>query len=139
MRQSLARWRLASAHTIERARGFCECLCPTGWASEVESYAGYGLKYRGARGQPLTRGPEADETKTMTVAWPHHPCVPLSKRRQHHLARSTCAAAPNVNSFADALCSVFTQGQGLMALMQPIICCVRAQSAREFVTVTLPR
>ena len=93
--------------------------------------------------QPLTRGPEADETKTMTVTWPHHACVPLSKRRQHHLARSTCAAAPNVrssplgadtvcksgNSFADAL---FTQG--LMALMQPIICCVRAQSAREFVT-----
>ena len=93
--------------------------------------------------QPLTRGPEADETKTMTVAWPHHACVPLSKRRQHHLARSTCAAAANVrssplgantvckprNSFADAL---FTQG--LMALMQPIICCVRAQSAREFVT-----
>jgi len=35
------------------------------------------------------------------------------------------------NSSADAL---FTQG--LMALMQPIICCVRAQSesAREFVT-----
>ena len=28
--------------------------------------------------------------------------------------------------------SVFTQG--LMALMQPIICCVRAQSARDFVT-----
>ena len=93
--------------------------------------------------QPLTRGREADETKTMTVAWPHHARVPLSKRRQHHLARSTCAAAPNVrssplgadtvcksgNSFADAL---FTQG--LMALMQPIICCVRAQSAREFVT-----
>ena len=93
--------------------------------------------------QPLTRGPEADETKTMTVAWPHHACVPLSKRRQHHLARSTCAAAPNVrssplgadtvcksrNSFADAL---FTQG--LMALMPPTICCVRAQSAREFVT-----
>ena len=26
---------------------------------------GYGLKYRGARMQPLTRGPEADETKTM--------------------------------------------------------------------------
>ena len=34
--------------------------------------------------QPLTRGPEAEETKTMTVAWPHHACVPLSKRRQHH-------------------------------------------------------
>ena len=93
--------------------------------------------------QPLTRGPEADETKTMPVAWPHHACVPLSKRRQHHLARSTCAAAPSVrssplgantvcksrNSFADAL---FTQG--LMALMPPIICCVRAQPAREFLT-----
>ena len=93
--------------------------------------------------QPLTRGPEADGTKTMTVAWPHHACVPLSKRPQHHLARSTCADALGVrssplgadtvcksrNSFADAL---FTQG--LMALMQPIICCVRAQSAREFVT-----
>ena len=48
--------------------------------------------------QPLTRGPEADETKTMTVAWPHHACVPLSKRRQHHLARLTCAAVPNVRS-----------------------------------------
>ena len=93
--------------------------------------------------QPLTRGPEADETKTMTVARPHHACVPLSKRRQHRPARSTCAAAPVLrclplgantvcksrNSFADAL---FTQG--LMALMQPIICCVRAQSARELVT-----
>ena len=65
------------------------------------------------------------------------------KRRKHSAARSTCAAAPNVrsspfgadtvcksrNSFADAL---FTQG--LMALIQPIVCCVRAQSAREFVT-----
>jgi hypothetical protein len=104
---------------------------------------GCGLKFSGARGQPLTRGPEADETKTMTVAWPHHACVPLSKRRQHRSARSTCADAPNVrssplgadtvcksrNSFSDAL---FTQG--LMASMQPIICCVRAQSAREFVT-----
>ena len=93
--------------------------------------------------QPLTRGPEADETKTMTVAWPHHACVPLSERRQHRPVRSTCADVSNVrssplgantvcksrNSFADAL---FTQG--LMALMQPIICCVRAQSAREFVT-----
>ena len=80
--------------------------------------------------QPLTRGPEADETKIMTVAWPHHACGPLSKRRQHHPARSTCAAASNVrslplgadtvcksrNSFADAL---FTQG--LMALMSPTI------------------
>ena len=93
--------------------------------------------------QPLTRGPEADETKTMTVAWPHHACVPLSERWQHRPVRSTCAAAPNVrssplgadmvcksrNSFADTL---FTQG--LMALMQPIICCVRAQSVRDFVT-----
>jgi hypothetical protein len=86
----------------------------------------------------------------MTVAWPHHACVPLSKRRQHHLARTrvrpvrlppTCAllasrhSAPtrtvckSRNSFADVLFK-----QGLMALMQPIICCVKAQSAREFVT-----
>ena len=77
--------------------------------------------------QPLTRGPEADETKTMTVARPHHACVPLSRRRQHHLARSTCADVSSVrssplgantvcksrNSFADAL---FTHG--LMALIQ---------------------
>jgi hypothetical protein len=81
--------------------------------------------------------------KTVTVTLPHHARVSLSKRRQHHLARSTCADALGVrssplgadtmckyrNSFADAL---FTQG--LMALMQPIVCCVRAQSAREFVT-----
>ena len=57
--------------------------------------------------QPLTRGPEADETKTMTVAWPHHACVPLSKRRQHHLARSICADALGVRSSplsADTVC-----------------------------------
>ena len=110
---------------------------------DTTASTGYGLKFSGARMQPLTRGPEADETKTMTVTLPHHARVSLSKQRQHRSARSTCAAAPNVrssplgadtvcksgNSFADAL---FTQG--LMALMQPIICCVRAQSAREFVT-----
>ena len=56
--------------------------------------------------------------------------------------RSTCAAAPNVRSSplgADRVCksrnssadALFTQG--LMTLMQPIICCVRAQSACEFV------
>ena len=32
---------------------------------------GCGRKYRGARMQPRTRGPEAVETKTMTVALPH--------------------------------------------------------------------
>ena len=51
---------------------------------------GYGLikvsRSADAAAHRLTRGPEADETKTMTVAWPHHACVPLSKRRQHHLA-----------------------------------------------------
>jgi len=45
-----------------------------------------------------------------------------TRRGQHTVCKSG-------NSFADAL---FTQG--LMALMQRIICCVRAQSAREFVT-----
>ena len=93
--------------------------------------------------QPLTRGPEADETKTMTVTLPHHARVSLSGGRQRRAARSTCAAASNVrssplgadtvckskNSFADVL---FTQG--LMALVPPTVCCVRAQSAREFVT-----
>ena len=78
--------------------------------------------------QPLTRDPEADETKTMTVA--QHVCVLLSGARQHRPARSSCAAAPSVrssplgadtvcksrNNFADAL---FTQG--LMALMSPTI------------------
>ena len=91
--------------------------------------------------QPLTRGPEADETKTMTAARPHHTCVRPSKRRQHRVARSTSASnvrssplgANTVckprNSFADALFR-----QGLMALMQPTIWCVRAQSVRDFVT-----
>ena len=54
-------------------------------------------------------------------------------RLQHANVRSSPLGANTVcksrNSFADAL---FTQG--LMILMQPIICCVRAQSAREFVT-----
>ena len=46
---------------------------------------------RRARMQPLTCVPEADETKTMTVAWPHHACMPPSEQRQHRAARSTCA------------------------------------------------
>jgi hypothetical protein len=33
---------------------------------------GYGLKYRGARGTPRTRGSEADGTKIMTAARPQH-------------------------------------------------------------------
>ena len=44
----------------------------------VPVYTGYGPKYRGARVQPLTRGTEADETKTKTVALPQHACVTLS-------------------------------------------------------------
>ena len=93
--------------------------------------------------QPPTRGPEDDETKTMTVARPHHVCMPLSERRQHHPARSTCADASVLrssplgadmvsksgNSFADVLFTL-----GLLALMPPTICCVRAQSVRDFVT-----
>ena len=96
--------------------------------------------------QPLTRGPEADETKTMTVTLSATPRLSvtvkaaaarpssaldlcgctrsalLATRRQYTVCKSR-------NSFGDAL---FTQG--LMALMQPIICCVRAQSVRVFVT-----
>ena len=37
------------------------------WSNKLE----FLLKYRVARMQPLTRGPEADETKTMTVTLPH--------------------------------------------------------------------
>jgi hypothetical protein len=80
----------------------------------------------------------------MTVTLPHHARVSLSKRRQHRPVRSTCADAlvlrssplgadmvcKSGNSFADALKIT----QGLMALVPPTICCVRAQSAREFVT-----
>jgi hypothetical protein len=109
----------------------------------VSVYTGYGPKSRHARMQPLTRGPEDDETKTMTVARPQHVCMPLSGRRQHRPARSTCAAASILrssplgadmvgksrNSFADML---FTPG--LLALMPPTICCVRSQSVRDLVT-----
>ena len=95
--------------------------------------------------QPLTRGPEADETKThdsdtatprpgVTVKAAAAPfsasvdlCTDVSSVRSSPLGADTVCKSGN--SFADAL---FTQG--LMALMQPIICCVRAQSAREFVT-----
>ena len=94
--------------------------------------------------QPLTRGPEASDTAASAAHPPHtRLCAPL-KRRRHSAARSTCAAASNVrssplgadmvcksrNSFADAL---FTQG--LVALMQPIICCVKAQSACEIASL----
>ena len=79
--------------------------------------------------QPLTRGPEADETKTKTMALPQHVCVPLSGTRQHRPARLSCAAAPSVRSAplnADTLKTsedstsdaLFTQE--LMASMQPI-------------------
>ena len=113
------------------------------WNTVTSFHKGGGLYTVLSRGQLLTRGPEADETKTMAVTLPHRVRASLSGARQHRAARSTCADASNVrssplgantvcksrNSFGDAL---FTQG--LMALMQPIICCVRAQSAREFVT-----
>ena len=45
---------------------------------ELVGVTGYGLAFLHARMQPLTRGPEADETKTMTVALPCHACVLLS-------------------------------------------------------------
>ena len=69
-------------------------------------------------------------------------CAPL-KRRRHSPARSTCADAFGVrssplgadmvgksrNMSADML---FTPG--LLALIQPTICCVRSQSVRDLVT-----
>ena len=79
----------------------------------------------------------------MTVARPHHVCVPLSGRRQHRPARSTCADAFGVrssplgadmvgksrNMSADML---FTPG--LLGLMPPTSCCVRSQSVSDLVT-----
>ena len=78
----------------------------------------------------------------MTVARPHHVCMPLSERRQHRPARSTCADVLGVrssplgadmsksrNMSADML---FTPE--LLALMPPTICCVRLQSVRDLVT-----
>ena len=77
--------------------------------------------------QPLTRGPEADETKAMTVTLPHHACVPGSQNGGSTVqcALDRCAArcpqrallpprhsaatwrCKSENSSADAL---FTQG-----------------------------
>ena len=66
----------------------------------------------------------------MTVARPHHACVPLCGCQR---ARSSPLGANTVgkpmSSFSDALFN-----QGLTALMPPTICCVRAQSVRDFVT-----
>ena len=68
--------------------------------------------------QPLTRGPEDDETKTMTVARPQHVCVPLSGRRQHRPARSTCADAPvpvrNIYRYATGILIVLILFRGGM-------------------------
>ena len=93
--------------------------------------------------QPLTRGPEDDETKIMTVARPQHVCMPLSARRQHRPARSTCADVLGVRSSplgADMVGKSRNMSAdmlfmpGLLALMPPTICCVRSQSVRDSVT-----
>ena len=80
--------------------------------------------------QPLTRGPEADETKTKTVALPQHACVLLSGARQHRPARSSCADALVVRSatlnadtlekFEDSTSDAVFAPE-LMASMQPTI------------------
>ena len=79
----------------------------------------------------------------MTVARPHHVCVPLSGRRQHRPARSTCADVLGVRSSplgADMVGKSRNMSAdmlfmpGLLALMPPTICCVRSQSVRDLVT-----
>ena len=79
----------------------------------------------------------------MTVARPHHVCVPLSERRQHRPARSTCADVLGVRSSplgADMVGKSRNMSAdmlfmpGLLALMPPTICCVRSQSVRDLVT-----
>ena len=124
----------------------CSCSCSALVVLLVRGTRTALSMYRHARRcSRLTRGPEASDTAASHQLCTHRTpgCAQL-KRRKHSAARSTCAAASVLrcsplgantvcksrNSFADAL---FTQG--LMALMQPIICCMlRAQSAREFVT-----
>ena len=95
-------------------------------------------------GPSLLRGrSEDDETKTMTVARPHHVCMPLTERRQHRPARSTCADVLGVRSSplgADMVGKSRNMSAdmlimpGLLALMPPTICCVRSQSVRDLVT-----
>ena len=106
-------------------------------------YTGCGRKSLHARMQPLTLGPEDGETKTITVARPQHVCVPLSGRRQHHPARSTCADAFGVRSSplgADMVVKSRNMSAdmlfipGLLALMAPTNYCVRSQSVRDLVT-----
>ena len=79
----------------------------------------------------------------MTVAWPHHVYMPLSEWRQHRPARSTCADVLGVRSSPLGANMVGTSRNmsadmlfmpGLLALMPPIICCVRSQSVRDLVT-----
>ena len=91
--------------------------------------------------QPLTHGPEADETKTMAVTLPHRVRVSLSGARQLRAARSSCPHVSGVRSAplnADTLKksedstsdALFTPE--LMASMQPTISSARALSARDF-------
>ena len=134
----------AAEHSAPRARA---ARARGGTASNnlnrVLQFTGYGRKSAHARGHPPTRGPEDDETKTMTVARPHHVCVPLSERRQHRPARSTCADVLGVRSSplgADMVGKSRNMSAdmlfmpGLLVLMPPTICCVRSQSVRDLVT-----
>ena len=92
---SLVTARLRPRHATLQLQGtgpWCGLCAPHAshllWTSSLErqlprvSHAtGCGQKYRGSRIQPLTRGPEADETKTisvLTVALLRHACVLLS-------------------------------------------------------------
>ena len=102
-------------------------------------------RLRGERPEGSTSacGLQDGETKTMTVAWPQHVCVPLSGRRHHRPARSTCADVLGVRSSplgADMVGKSRNMSAdmlfmpGLLALMPPTICCVRSQSVRDLVT-----
>ncbi len=92
-------------------------------------------------GPPLLRGrSEDDEDRDSGTATTR---MPLSERRQHHPARSTCADASVLRSSplgADMVGKSRNMSAdmlfmpGLLALMPPTICCVRSQSVRDFVT-----
>ena len=121
-------------------RRVTKLLCNDGKQNpDISSTAQSIRERRGSR----PRSPEDDETKTMTVARPHHVCVPLSERRQHRPARSTCADVLGVRSSplgADMVGKSRNMSAdmlfmpGLLGLMPPTICCVRSQSVRDLVT-----
>ena len=141
----------AAVQGLCAGRGMVEARGRSCWGtagahrSKQRSY----VRLRRNTGPKATRPPAWECWRTGKLQSTESPCRTPGcahlERRRHSAARSTCAAAFSVrssplgantvcksrNSFADAL---FTQGLMALMHMQPIICCWRAQSVRDFVT-----